>query len=136
MLCKPCNGFLHKLCEISAVRRNDGFPFQSVKQVHVLCFGKGILQIVVIIGETGVGLDLADAVGLQDCADGNAVISANKIRKGFLLLRRALKPVTVAGFHGLEQPRHVLRQRAHGLKALQILLRFLGREAMDLVPVL
>lgn len=43
MLCQPCNGFLNKLCEISAVGRNDGLLIQSVEQVHVLRLGKGIL---------------------------------------------------------------------------------------------
>ena len=49
VLGQPGNGFLHKFCEISAIGCNDSLLIQPFEQVYVLRFGKGILQIVVII---------------------------------------------------------------------------------------
>ena len=71
---EPPNGLFDQLGDVRAVSRDDGLLLQTLVEIDVLGLRNGVLQIVVVVRKTGVRLDLADAPGLQDRADGNAVI--------------------------------------------------------------
>ena len=66
VLGQPGNSFLDNLCDVLAVRCNNGLLRQPMMEINMLSFCDGILQIIIIVSEAGIRLDLADAVRLKD----------------------------------------------------------------------
>ena len=60
----------------------------------------------------------------------------DEVRPHALFVFRKNNACLLAGLDGLEEPDHVGGQGAHGLQAFLVLADVVGREAVDLVPVL
>ena len=75
MLRQPGNGLLNHLCDVLAVRCDYGLLLQPAMEVYMLGFRDGVFQIIVVIRKAGIGLNLADAVRLENGRYRNAVVS-------------------------------------------------------------
>ena len=85
MLRQPSDCLLDHLRDVFSISSDNGLLLQSIVEIQMLGFRDSVLQVVVVIGETGVRLDLADAVCLQDSCHRNAMVHQTFVLIDFAL---------------------------------------------------
>lgn len=88
VLNEPILRFLYRLCNICTVRKNDLLLGLFAEEIQMRFLCHGILQVVVVIRKTGVGLELAHIVRFEDRRHRRAMIGQAAI----LLQIRANRP--------------------------------------------